>query len=89
MLPFVLSVQNFSKLENTVIFKKQENAATTIVSPSDTLQSPELTGHSSEHLLLGHWAGLRSGWALCSSEVMLRTQWPQIFKPGTVGGCLR
>lgn len=86
MLPFVLSFQNFSKLGNTAILKKQENAATTIMSPSDTLQSPELTGHSSEHLLLCHRAGLQSGWALSKSKVTLRTQWAQIFKPGTAGG---
>ena len=83
MLPFVLSFQNFSKLGNTAILKKQENAATTIMSPSDTLQSPELTGHSSEHLLLCHRAGLQSGWALSKSKVTLRTQWAQIFKPGS------
>lgn len=86
MFPFVLSFQNFSKLKNIVILKKQKNAATTIMSPSDILQSLELSGHSSEHPLLYRRAGLQSGWALCRSKVMLRTQWPQIFKLGTAGG---
>ena len=86
MFPFVLSFQNFSKLKNIVILKKQKNTATTIMSPSDILQSLELAGHSSKHSLLYHRAKLQSGWAICRSKVMLRIQWPQIFKLGTAGG---
>ena len=86
MFPFVLSFQNFSKLKNIVVLKKQKNTATTIMSPSDILQSLELVGHSSKHPLLYHRAKLQSGWAICRSKVTLRTQWPQIFKLGSAGG---